>query len=258
MKEKKIVAIICILTSFFIAVISLDCGIITVGKQTGNADYVLLIDPGHGGMDGGASGSDGTLEKDINLSIAKLLANEAEQYSCRVILTREQDEWLCNTDEGSIRSRKTADLKARCEMIKQYAPDLTISIHLNSFKEDPSVRGAQVFYPAGSSQADSSDVMHQCRQLAELLQARLNETLQQDNPRTAMTRDGVFIFKEVERPVIIVECGFLSNPSECDTLKSDEYQQNLARCIMGAIAEFAELEKPETVEIIDSLDDLTT
>ena len=282
MKEKKIAVLICILTALIIAIISLDCGVLSRKSEGGNygftalsvlnrkSDFVLLIDPGHGGMDGGASSSDGTLEKDINLAIAKQLAGEAAQYDCSAVLTRETDEWLCDTEEGSIRSRKTADLMARREMIRKYEPDITVSIHLNSFKEDPAVRGAQVFYPAGGSAdtpgadsngqagggsqtsgADSNGqagggAIQQCRELAEVMQKCLNETLQQEDPRTAMTRDGVFIFKEVERPVIIIECGFMSNPDEAEKLKRSEYQKELAQCIMSGIAEFAGLEKTVT------------
>ena len=282
MKEKRIITLICVMTVLAIAIISLDCGIPAGNEgagrsgftapgelvrrvQSDEAGYVIMIDPGHGGMDGGASSSDGALEKDINLAIAKELAAAAEQYRCTVIMTRETDEWLCDTDEGSIRSRKTADLMARRELIRKYEPDMTVSIHLNSFKEDPSVKGAQVFYPAGSgsqiSGADSggqaggdagSDVMQQCRQLAESMQRVLNETLQPDDPRTAMTRDGVFLFREVAAPMIIVECGFMSNPEEAGRLKTEQYQQEVAQHIMDGIAEFAGLEKAADIQLVDS------
>lgn len=161
MKEKKYIITMCSLMMLTAAIISLGCGLsngaepasalknaLTRLVQTGTAEYIIMIDPGHGGMDGGASDSEGTLEKDINLAVAKKIAELAGKYDCAAVLTRETDEWLCETEEGSIRSRKTADLKARCEMIKEYKPDITVSIHLNSFKEDPGVKGAQVFYPS--------------------------------------------------------------------------------------------------------------
>ena len=266
MKEKKTVILICVMAVLIITIISLDCGAWFAGNasgnsalkvfrdlacrvQAGNADYVIMIDPGHGGMDGGACSSDGTLEKDINLAIAKEVAKAAEQYGITAILTRETDEWLCDTDEGSIRSRKTADLIARRELIRKYEPDLTVSIHLNSFKEDPSVHGAQVFYPGAGGSEDELDA---CKELAETMQNVLNDTLQPDDPRTAMTRDGVFLFKEVMSPVIIVECGFMSNPEEAGRLKTERYQQEVAQHIMTGIAEFSGVEKPVNIEIIDS------
>ncbi len=249
MREQKTVKIICAVIVIAVAVISLDCGIMARKVQTGEADYLIMIDPGHGGMDGGASSSDGTLEKDINLAIAKQLAGMAEQYGCAAILTRETDEWLCRTEEGSIRSRKTADLKARRELIREYKPDITVSIHLNSFKEDPNVKGAQVFYPAAGG---ADDVLEECRSLADVIQKTMNRTFQSEEPRTAMNRDGVFLFKEVMCPTIIVECGFMSNPAEAGRLKTTEYQNRVAGAVMTGIAEFAGLEEPETIEIIDS------
>lgn len=251
MKVKKLLIMICVLTVLTITVISLDCGDLTRRVQAENADFLIMIDPGHGGMDGGAVSSSGTLEKDINLAVAKKLADAAEQYGCAVLMTRETDEWLCDTDDGSIRSRKTADLMARRQLIRKYEPDITVSVHLNSFKEDPSVRGAQVFYP-GSAVQTSGDALQQSRELAETMQGVLNETLQPDSPRTAMTRDGVFIFKEVEHPVIIVECGFMSNSEEAEKLESERYQKELAQQMMVGIAGFANLKMPVNVEIIDS------
>lgn len=279
MKEKKYIITMCSLMMLTAAIISLGCGLsngaepasalknaLTRLVQTGTAEYIIMIDPGHGGMDGGASDSEGTLEKDINLAVAKKIAELAGKYDCAAVLTRETDEWLCETEEGSIRSRKTADLKARCEMIKEYKPDITVSIHLNSFKEDPGVKGAQVFYPSegmtainGTGTATSflktdntEDLLHECKNLAYTMQQTLNENLQPDNPRTAMIRDGVFIFRELYSPVIIVECGFMSNPDEAEALKTAEYQQELAECIMDGIAAFAGLKAHADIHIIDS------
>lgn len=279
MKEKKYIITMCSLMMLTAAIISLGCGMsngaepasalknaLTRLVQTGTAEYIIMIDPGHGGMDGGASDSEGTLEKDINLAVAKKIAELAGKYDCAAVLTRETDEWLCETEEGSIRSRKTADLKARCEMIKEYKPDITVSIHLNSFKEDPGVKGAQVFYPSegmtainGTGTATSflktdntEDLLHECKNLAYTMQQTLNEHLQPDNPRTAMIRDGVFIFRELYSPVIIVECGFMSNPDEAEALKTAEYQQELAECIMDGIAAFAGLKAHADIHIIDS------
>jgi len=279
MKEKKYIITMCSFMMLTAAIISLGCGLsngagpasalknaLTRLVQTGTAEYIIMIDPGHGGMDGGASDSEGTLEKDINLAVAKKIAELAGKYDCAAVLTRETDEWLCETEEGSIRSRKTADLKARCEMIKEYKPDITVSIHLNSFKEDPGVKGAQVFYPSegmtainGTGTATSflktdntEDLLHECKNLAYTMQQTLNENLQPDNPRTAMIRDGVFIFRELYSPVIIVECGFMSNPDEAEALKTAEYQQELAECIMDGIAAFAGLKAHADIHIIDS------
>lgn len=104
------------------------------------------MDPGHGGMDGGAQSSDGTSEKDINLSIAEQVKKQLEGEGVKVIMTRYKDEGLYDeSQEGTIRSLKTQDMKERKRIIDDSKADLTVSIHLNSFTQDSSVKGAQVF-----------------------------------------------------------------------------------------------------------------
>jgi len=249
MAEKRIVSVIGIIVALIIAIISLDCGNFIRSVQSEASEHVLLIDPGHGGMDGGAVSADGTSEKNINLAVALELADAASECGWQVIMTRSTDEWLCGTEEGSIRSRKTQDLISRREMIKDYGPELAVSIHLNSFKEDPSVSGAQVFYPdSGGSEA----ILQQCREFAEILQENLPASADGHKQRTAMVRDGVMIFKEVICPVVIVECGFLSNPGEAELLKTKEYQREMAQGIMAGITEFTGFEKKSDIELIDS------
>ena len=109
---------------------------------------VIVIDPGHGGFDGGASASDGTAEKDINLQISMQLKKVMEEYPVKVIMTRQEDVAL-NPSEGNIRSMKRQDLQQRRRIIDEVQPDLAVSIHLNNYKADASVYGAQVFYPKG-------------------------------------------------------------------------------------------------------------
>ena len=249
MKERWILTGICIIVAVIVAVISLDFGALARNVQTGAAEHVLLIDPGHGGMDGGAVGSDGTSEKDINLAIAEELKKAAEDYGWQVIMTRESDRWLCTSEEGSIRARKTEDLLNRREMIREYEPDIAVSIHLNSFKEDPSVSGVQVFYPdSGGEDA----VLQQCRTFAETLQASLMKELDVKKERTAMAKRDVLLFREVICPIVIVECGFLSNPEEAQLLKTGDYQCRTAQGIMAGITEFTGVEKEIDIEIIDS------
>lgn len=105
---------------------------------------VIVIDPGHGGMDGGASSNKGTTEKDINLRIAMYMKELAELDGWKVVMTRETDKSLHKKEEGTIRNQKTQDLIARRELIKETMPMVAVSIHLNSFKQDPSVRGADI------------------------------------------------------------------------------------------------------------------
>ena len=243
MKSRAVMPYIYIFAVLLSAVIALDCGDIIKKVQQTVPENVILIDPGHGGMDGGASSADGTLEKDINLEIAEKVRELAETEGWQVIMTREEDRWLCDTEEGSIRSRKTEDLRNRREILRKYKPDIAVSIHLNSFKEDPDVKGVQVFYPEGG---DSS--------FAEVMQNSMNEILKVDKARTAMSKSDVFLFKENICPIVIIECGFMSNPEEADLLKTKEYQMLLAEGIITGIKESTGWKTPVNVGIIDSLD----
>ena len=119
----------------------------TVGQLS--SQPVILIDPGHGGMDGGAEAADGTMEKDINLSISLLLQKQLKKQGMRVIMTRSDDRGLYESSgDASIRTMKTEDMKKRKNIIDETGPDLCVSIHMNSFTEDTAVHGAQVFYPS--------------------------------------------------------------------------------------------------------------
>ena len=230
-------------------ILALNCGVAVMKTQMESSQMVLFLDPGHGGMDGGAVSSDGTPEKDINLAIALEVKELAEEYGWQVVMTREADESL-GDGSGSIRSMKTADLMARREMLKKYQPKVAVSIHLNSFKEDISVKGAQVFYPDGWT---DENLEQQCKEFAEIVQKNLSDSLDAEKERTALVKSDVFIFKEEVCPIVIVECGFLSNQEEAELLKSKEYQKTAAEGIMAGITEFTGFEKQTEVELIDSL-----
>ena len=118
--------------------------------SAGNERVIIVIDPGHGGMDGGASAADGTDEKNINLAISLYLKKMMEEYPVDVIMTRTEDEMLSDGAD-SIKGMKREDLKARKSIIDQSGAALAVSIHLNSFREDASVYGAQVFIRKRSS-----------------------------------------------------------------------------------------------------------
>ena len=204
------------------------------GKAPANAD-ILLLDPGHGGIDGGAVSAAGICEKDINLAIADKVRELAEADGWTVVQTREDDRILSLNTEGSIRSQKTEDLHARKEMIQNIEPLFAVSIHLNSFKEDPSVYGAQTFYPG---QSERETVPEKSKALAESIQASLEENIDDGRERTPMEKNDVLLLKNPTVPTVIVECGFLSNPEEARLLQSEEYQQKLAECIYQGILRY--------------------
>lgn len=186
----------------------------TAGRE--EAQYVVVIDAGHGGRDGGKVSVDGvTYEKDINLAIAYRLKAYLEAEGIMVIMTREGDEGLYTESDSN---KKAADLKHRIEMIDQAVPDLVVSIHQNSYHE-PGVSGAQVFYYTGSEEG---------KRLAEVIQEQLRLSLDPDNHREAKANNTYYLLKKTSATIVIVECGFLSNPEEAALLKTEEYQDRVA------------------------------
>lgn len=215
---------------------------------------VIVIDPGHGGMDGGASAADGTLEKDLNLAVALALAEEAAAYPVEVVMTRTEDRGLYdNDDDLTIRAKKREDLLRRREIIEEAQPAVAVSIHMNSFLQDESVCGAQVFYPKDhEGRTDVRTGTPGSEQFAVSVGKSLETNVPGLRPRQVMTKDDILLFENAEAPVILVECGFLSNAEEVRRLKTAEYQRLLARAVWAGINEILCLEKTEKLAIIDS------
>lgn len=210
---------------------------------------ILLIDPGHGGIDGGASSASGVSEKDINLAIGLYIKELAEIDGWEVVMTRETDKGLYEEENRTIRSLKTQDLKARKEMIQKVKPVAAVSIHLNSFKQDSSVRGAQTFYPGGPG---DQGILDDSKILAELIQEQLIAGIQDGTDRVALVKRDSLIFKHPAAPIALVECGFLSNPEEAKLLQQEEYQRKLAQCIYNGIMIFSGKEPQKPPQSIDS------
>lgn len=177
--------------------------------------FCVVIDAGHGGEDPGKVGVNGALEKDINLQIAWRLATLLRQADVKVVMTRTQDSGL---HDAGARSRKVQDMKRRIELIEEAAPDIVVSIHQNSYGS-ASVKGAQVFFYTGSKEGEA---------LAERIQDRMVQGLDPDNRRKTKANDSYYLLKKTSRPIVIVECGFLSNPQEEALLCDESYQEKAA------------------------------
>lgn len=221
------------------------------GSVTGRP--VIVIDPGHGGMDGGAVDAAGTAEKDLTLAIAGALAEEMAGYPVDVIMTRDSDQALYTDDGRTVREKKREDLLRRREIIEEAGAALAVSIHLNSFPQDESVYGAQVFYPKGhKGRTDVPGGERTSAEYAEKVQKALEINIDDGRTREVMTKDDILLFKNINTNIILVECGFLSNPAEAEKLRTAEYQRLLARAIWQGINEILCLEKSAAVEVIDS------
>lgn len=184
-------------------------------EQVKTEKLVIAVDAGHGGKDPGKVGINGELEKDINLQIAKRVQELLEEKDISVLMTREED-----VNQGD----KREDMDARVKLINEAKPDLAVSIHQNSFT-DSSVKGAQVFYYSESEEGEI---------FAKLVQDELLE-MDEDNRRMAKENNSYYLLKKTEVPVIIVECGFLSNPEEAEKLTTKEYQETISKAIVKGI-----------------------
>ena len=175
----------------------------------------VVIDPGHGGFDPGKVGINGTLEKDVNLSISLKLKEFLEANDIEVIMTRSEDVALY---DESARNIKSSDLKNRVKLINSSNAVIAVSIHQNSFTQESS-KGAQVFYYKLSGEG---------KNLAEILQKQIKDTLADGNHRVAKSNDSYYLFKNTQCPIVIVECGFLSNQNEAKLLIDEQYQEKVA------------------------------
>ena len=181
-----------------------------------------------GTPDEGAESSDGTTEAQTNLKITLKVQKLLEQSGCTVILTRSDDNAIYDIDSKTLRQKKVSDIKNRVKIGNETSADVFVSIHLNKIPESQ-YYGWQCFY--NSKNEKSVD-------LAKSIQEKLNEAIQKENNRVAMKLDSVYIMKNVEIPISIVECGFLSNPEEEKQLLEDSYQERLAWGIYNGIMEY--------------------
>ncbi len=183
---------------------------------------MILVDPGHGGIDGGAVATDGTREKDINLAIARLLRDMLIVWGYPVSMTRQTDVSIHDASATTVREIKVSDMHNRLAMYQQAS--LVIAIHQNHFSQTQ-YHGTQVFFAYEFPEA---------KQLASSVQMCVKAALQPDNTREIKAAsDGIFLLYRTTRPAILVECGFLSNPTERNRLKTSSYQQQLACAIFG-------------------------
>lgn len=191
-------------------------------------DKVILIDPGHGGIDGGAQSKAGTIEKDINLQISLKLRDELEEKGYKVFMTRDEDEGLYKKG-NTVKEKKREDLTRRVEMKKETECDIFISIHQNMFPQSKCY-GAQVWYASNDNSYN----------LATIVQDSVKESVNDNNKRVAKPAAEAYLIlrDKYEGASILVECGFLSNPDEEAKLKSDEHQNLIVEGISNGIDKY--------------------
>jgi len=196
----------------------------TIGK---NDVPVIILDAGHGGEDGGATGTNGVLEKDLNLTLSGMLADLLRGAGYTVVQTRTEDRLLypAGTQKGH---KKQGDLEARVKYTERYPNSILVSIHMNTFPLE-SCEGVQVWY----SQNEARSAI-----LAKQIQDGVKTHLQpQNNRKIKAATSSIYLLRHAKSPAVLVECGFLSTPAECEQLCDPVYQQKLALVLFDAICE---------------------
>ena len=230
MKNRTLICTICIILIVTLCLAIPHLGI-SKQKQIATASkcrkLTLIIDAGHGGFDGGAVASDGTLEKDLNLYVANELKNLAVCFGYNTIMVRSSDK---STDEDGEQdgSKKVKDIKNRLELMKKHPDGIFISIHMNKY-QTAQPNGAQVFY----SPIEGS------KNLAECIQKSIFNFVQPNNKRVVKPAgNNIYLLYHATVPAVIVECGFLSNKNDLENLKDDIYRKDLAFSVFCGIMNF--------------------
>ena len=230
------------------ALIFMSAKIIGVESETTTASneilnsQVLIIDAGHGGLDGGAVGNSGICEEDITLNISKQAELISEFLGINCILTRNDQDSLDFDENVSIRENKVSDTRARVSLVNSKENAFLISVHLNKFT-DEKYKGAQVFYK-------DNDVS---TNFANILQSEIKVLDSTNNREALIAQDSIYLIKNSNFPSVIYECGFLSNYEEEQRLAQSEYQTKLALCMISSYLKLPKDVNYETKDVVSML-----
>ena len=226
-------------TLWFIAVYGITIGTLLIMVMMGSRavtvisenlpierKFVLILDPGHGGVDGGATSCSGKLESHYNLDIALRLDDLLHLLGYETKMTRRSDISI-HTQGATIAQKKVSDLRERVRICNETENGILISIHQNTFPSG-NCQGSQVFYPDTPGS----------KQLASILQAQLRGSLNPENNRKEQKGKGIYLLEELKIPGVLIECGFLSNPQEDAQLQTDTYQKRICCVIATALIDY--------------------
>jgi len=217
--------VICLVLIVTGMVISFERNSIAVFSTSGRfPESTLILDPGHGGEDGGAVSPSGQVESEINLAIALRMDNLMGLYGVNTILTRSEDVSIYDPPAKTLREKKVSDIRNRVAMVEAQKSATLISIHQNIFS-NPKYHGTQVFYANEELSLP----------LAKQTQEAVKTYLDPDNTRAPQKiPSGVYLMNHISCRAILVECGFLSNPAEEKMLQESGYQTKLAIVLTAA------------------------
>ena len=219
LKSKRVIIVLLVLVLLELCLMTYLCVSQFGAKKTSLIDFTVVIDAGHGGIDGGVVGVDGVKESSLNLAYAKELGAVFERSGFNVVYTRKTEGGLYGLPTKGFKLR---DMQARKAIVDNARPNLVISVHMNKFSQS-SRTGPQVFYQEGKSDGQS---------LATSLQRVFNDNT--GNNHEAIGGD-YYICREIDCPAVIVECGFLSNADECALLQTDAYREQICNYIFSGV-----------------------
>lgn len=228
-RKKKIGGVILcyvLIFSFFLLGTILGNRTVTVIAQNSPEErtHTIVIDPGHGGEDGGSTSCTGKLESGFNLEIALRLDDMLHLLGHDTVILRKTDISIY-TKGDTIAQKKISDLKERVRIANSTSNAILISIHQNFFTESQ-YSGPQVFF--GNSEGSEA--------LAKEMQTKLSEVLSPGSRRQSKKGSGIYLLDKITCPGILIECGFISNPQEEELLRSEEYQKKLVSVIASCIS----------------------
>ncbi len=224
--------------SMVVALLSVLCGILMVAilgsrgvtvavqNRTFVPEKTIVIDAGHGGIDGGATSCTGVLERDINLDIALKLNDVLHLLGYHTVLTRTTQESIA-TEGNTIASQKISDMKNRLYLVNQIKNPIFISIHQNYFG-NAKYHGAQVFYGNGM----------ESKMLAGVFQASFVQTINPESNRGIKPGSGIYLLEKLNCPAVLIECGFISNYEEERLLREKTYQNKICAVIATALSTY--------------------
>ncbi len=219
---------------YFVTIITVLClaqlgseAVTTIVESTPiDRKYCIIVDAGHGGVDGGATSCTGVLESKFNLSIAKRLNDLLKFMGYDTKMIRTEDISVYTSGE-TIAQKKISDLRERVRIVNETENGILLSIHQNIYP-DQRYRGAQVFY-AGTENSQA---------LAKVLQSAFSATVNPGSSREIKKSSGVYLMEHIHRPGVLIECGFLSNPVEEAALRTSEYQNKICCVIAATVSKF--------------------
>lgn len=229
-KKSKIPAVLLLLGCFTVIAATADytqLAVPTASSSVGERRTIVL-DAGHGGMDSGAVGIHGELEKNINLAIVRDLRDMLTLSGFDVVLTRDADVSIHDDGVTGVRNQKVSDMENRLDIVKSYENCIFISVHQNKFTQ-PQYFGAQIFY--NENNPDN-------RLLAQIMQDNFKVIQPENDRQIKLSGDELYLFKNTMVPAVLIECGFLSNPDDAANLSDEQYQRKVAFMIYNGIVRY--------------------